>query len=69
LFKNLLLSSGERDLRCFLCAAALVFKILHFFLGGRDSRYSCVHQYFGITFELYPQVKEIVDIFVVQRHV
>jgi hypothetical protein len=59
----------ERDSRCFLCAAASVSKILTFFSGGRDSRCFLSVSFFWLIFGLCPQVKEIADIFVVQRHV
>jgi hypothetical protein len=51
-----------------LCAAASVSKVLTFFSGGRDSHCFLSVSAF-LTFGLCPQVKENVDIFVVEWHV
>jgi hypothetical protein len=82
-FTNRALSSGEGDSHFFLCASASLFKIGTLLSGERDSHcflcafphekgthvVSCVYQHLCTIFGLYPQLKEIVNISVVQEHV
>ncbi len=67
-FTNRSLSSEERDCHFSLCASASVSKIWPFSQEEGTCVVSCAHQHFCITFELCPQVREIVDVFVVQHN-
>ncbi len=65
---NKSLSSGERTFCSFLCASASVCKILIFFSGGRDSCcFPCASALLHKIW-VFSLVREIVDSFVVQRH-